>query len=138
MCFLLFALCVPCRDSGGCLVLVLSLLHWLSTGVPGCFAMVSKLRRRVRGSRGKSMQTESWRVRSRLMGERSGCANSDQSQVCGRGGVAGAAAMTSQQVCVGSTGRRSPQGLENGLQALFDVKRRGRHKVQKFGGRSRK
>ena len=30
---------VPCRDSGDCLVLVLSLLHWLSTGVPGWLAM---------------------------------------------------------------------------------------------------
>ena len=35
--------------------------------------------------------------------------------MCGRGGVAGAALMTSQQVCVGSTGGRLPQGLENGL-----------------------
>ena len=38
--------------------------------------------------------------------------------MCGRGGVVGADIMTSQQVCVGSTGRRSPQGLENGLRAL--------------------
>ena len=39
-----------CRDSGDCLVLVLSLLHWLSIGVSGWLAMVSKLRRGVRGS----------------------------------------------------------------------------------------
>ena len=80
--------------------------------------MVSKLRRGVRGSRGKSVQQESWRVRSQLMEERSGRVNSAQSHVCGRGGVVGAATMTSQQVCVGSTGRRSPQGLENGLRAF--------------------
>ena len=46
----------PCRDSGDCLVLVLSLLHWLSTSVMGWLAMVSKLRRGVRGSRVKSVQ----------------------------------------------------------------------------------
>ena len=33
-----FVLC-PCRDSSDCLVLVLSLLHWLSTGVPGWSAI---------------------------------------------------------------------------------------------------
>ena len=84
----------------------------------GWLAMVSRLRRGVRGSRGKSVQQESWRVRSRLMGERSGRVHSAQSRMCGRGGVAGAATMTSQQVCVGCTGRRSPQGLENRLRAL--------------------
>ena len=92
-------------------------------------AMVSKLRRGVRGSRVKSVKKESWRVRSRLMGERMGRVNSAQSRMCGRGGVAGAATMTSWQVCVGSTGRRSPEGLENGPQCL----RRqagGRWKVQ--------
>ena len=40
----------------------------VSTGVPGLSAMVSKLRRGVRGSQGKSVQKESWRVRSRCMG----------------------------------------------------------------------
>ena len=38
--------------------------------------------------------------------------------MCGRGGVAGVATMTSQQFCVGSAGRRPPQALKNGLQAL--------------------
>ena len=36
----------------------------------------------------------------------------------GRGGVAGAATTTLQQVCVGNTGRRLPRGLENGLRVL--------------------
>ena len=36
--------------------------------------------------------------------------------MCGQGGVAGTAIMTSQQVYEGSTGKRSPQGMENGLQ----------------------
>ena len=116
-CLLVFV-CAPCRDFGDFLVLVLSLLHWLSTGVSGWLVMVSKLITGVRGSRGKSVQKESWRVRSRMMAERSGCVNSAQSQMCGRGGVVGAATMTSQQVCVGRTGKRSPQGLENGLRAL--------------------
>ena len=52
------------------------------------------------------------------MGERSGRVNSAQSRMCGRGDVAGAATMTSQQVYVARTGRRSPQELENGLRAL--------------------
>ena len=53
-------MCVcPCRDSGDCLVLLLSLRRCLSTGVSGWPAMVSKLRRGVRGSRGKSVQKES-------------------------------------------------------------------------------
>ena len=37
--------------------------------------------------------------------------------VCGQGGVAGAAIMTSQQVRVGSTGRQLLQGMENGPRA---------------------
>ena len=61
-----------------------------------------------------------------MMGGRSERVNSAQNQLCGRGGVAGAAAMTSQQLCVGTTGRRLPLGLENGLR-FFDDKRRGRH-----------
>ena len=116
----------PCRDSGDCLVLVLSLLHWLSTIVSGWLAMVSKLRRGVRGSRVKSVQKESWRVRSQLMEERSGRVNSAQNRMCGRDGVAGAATITFRQGCVGSTGRRLPQGLENGLRALR--RRAGRKK----------
>ena len=106
--FVVVSVCVcTCRESGDCLVLVLSLLHWLSTGVSN-----------ARGSRVKNVQKESWRVRSQLMGERSGPANSAQSRMCGRDGVAGAATMTFQQGCVGSTGRRSPQGPETGLRAL--------------------
>ena len=89
--------------------------------------MVSKLRRRFRGSRGKSVLKEFWRVPSRLMGERSGFVNSAQNQMCGRGGIVGAATMT-------SPGRRSPQELEK-AHRLFDVKRGGRWNVQKFGGR---
>ena len=80
--------------------------------------MVSKRRRWVRGSQEKSEQREYLPVRSRLMGERSGLANSAQSQMCGRGGVAGVATMTSRQGCVESTDRQLPQGPENGQQAL--------------------
>ena len=44
------------------------------------------------------------------MGEKSGRVNSVQNRMCGRGGVAGAVAVTSLRGCVGSTGRRSQQG----------------------------
>ena len=129
----------PCRGSGDCLMFVLSLLHLLSTGVTGWLAMVSNLRRGVCGSRGNSVQKEYWRVRSRLMGERSGCENSAQSQMCGRNGVVGAATMTSQQVCVGSTGRPSPQGLEKGLLALRrQAGRRTESRKKNIGGRKNK
>ena len=127
-----------CRDSGDCLVLVLSLLHWLSTGFLEWFAMVSKLRRGVRGSRVKSVQKESWRARSRLMGDRSGFVNSAQSQMCGRDGAVGAATMTSQQGCVGSTGRQSPLGLENGLPALRRQAEKKIESPKKFGGRKQR
>ena len=56
-------------------------------------------------------------VRSRLMEGRSGRVNSAWNQMCGRGGAAGVATMTSQRGCVGSTGRRLPQGMKNGLRA---------------------
>ena len=118
------------RDSGDCLLLVLSLVHWLSTVVPGWLAMVSKLRRGVRGSRVQSVQRESWQVRSVLMGERSGRAHSVQNRMCGRGGVTGAVKMTSQQGCVASTGRRSPRGRESGLRAL---QRRAGRKTERPG-----
>ena len=51
----------------------------------------------------------------------------------GRGGVAGAAIMTSQQVAweVQAGDCRKDRRMVNGL---FDVKRRGRQKVPKFGG----
>ena len=41
MCVGVCVVCVPCRDSGDCLVLVLVLssLHWLSTVVSGWLAM---------------------------------------------------------------------------------------------------
>ena len=57
--------------------------------------MVSKIRRGVRGSRVKSVQNECWQVRSQLMAEKSGHANSVRNRMCGRGGVAGAVAVTS-------------------------------------------
>ena len=59
--------------------------------------MVFKRREVVRGCQGKDVQKESWRVRFRLMEERSGRVNSARSQKCGRGGDAGVAAMTSQR-----------------------------------------
>ena len=66
------------------------------------------------------MQKESWRLQSRLMGERSGIVNSVQSRMCGRGGVVGAATMTSRMVH-GALRRR--------------VREEDR-KVQIFGGRT--
>ena len=59
---------------------------------------------------GNSVQKEFCRVRSPLMGGRSGCVSSFSSQMCGRGGVA---TMTFLQIGVRSTGRQSPHGLEN-------------------------
>ena len=108
----------PCLDSGDCLVLVLSLHYWLSTVVSGWSAMASKRREGLRGSWVKNVQKQSWRVRSQLMGERNGRVNSAQNRMFGRDGVAGAATMTSRQGCVGSAGKRLPQGEENGLRAL--------------------
>ena len=87
---LCFVLCL-CRDSGDCLELV--------SGMVGDGFQTQK--REVRGSRGKSEQKDNWKVRSRLMGERSGFVNSVRSLMCGRGGVAGVATVTSQQDCVG-------------------------------------
>ena len=57
-------------------------------------------------------------VRSRLVEGRSGRANSARGQMCGRGGAAGGATVTSQRGCVGSTGKPLPQGMEDGLRAL--------------------
>ena len=122
-----FVVLCCCRDPGAVVFLAnVFLLCWCglwrscSRRISGqeCLAMVSKLRRGVRGSQGKSVLKEFWRVRSRLMGEWSGFVNSAQNQMCGRGGVAGAASMTFRQGCVGSTSRLSPQGLENGPQCL--------------------
>ena len=48
--------------------------------------------------------------------------------MCGRGGVAGVAAMTSRQGCVESTGRQSLQGPENGQRAL---RRQAGRKIEK-------
>ena len=47
-----------------------------------------------------------------------GRVNSAQSRMCGRGGVAGAATMTSQQVCGESTGKRFRQERVSGPQVL--------------------
>ena len=55
--FVCAVLCL-CRDSGDCLVLVLSLLHWLSIGVPGWLAMDSKRREGVRGSLLRSVRSK--------------------------------------------------------------------------------
>ena len=74
----------------------------------------------------KNVPKKSWRVRSLLMGGRSGRANSVRSQLCGQGGAAGAATMTFRQCCVGSAGGRSPQGLETGFYGLLNVEWRGR------------
>ena len=92
--------------------------------------MVSKLRREVRGSRARSGPKESWQMRSQLMGERNGCANSVLSQTCGRGGVAGGVGVTSRRGCKGSTGRPSLQSQENGLQAF---QRHVERRIEKLG-----
>ena len=82
------------RDSGDCLVVVLSLLNWFSTSFRNG-PRWSKLRRGVLGSRARSELEEFWQMRSRLMGERSGRATSVQNRMCGRCGVAGDVTMTS-------------------------------------------
>ena len=53
-----FVLCL--LDSADCLVLVMCLLHRLSAGVPEWSAMVSKLRRGVRGPRVRSEMQKCW------------------------------------------------------------------------------
>ena len=75
--------CVPLsrfrRLSGGGGVVLTSL------ALDGCFGMVSDgFQTQKRGSwiPGKSVQKESWRVRSQLMGERRGHVNSAQSRMC--------------------------------------------------------
>ena len=50
--------------------------------------------------------------------------------MCGRGGVAGDVTVASRRGCKGSTGRRSLQSQENGLQAL---RRRVERKREKLG-----
>ena len=64
--------------------------------------MISKIRRGFLGSRARSEQEEFWQMRSRLMGERSGRANSVLNRMCGRGGVAGDVTITSRRSCKGS------------------------------------
>ena len=56
--------------------------------------------------------------------------NSVLSQTCGRGGVAGDVTVTSRRGCKGSTGRRSLQSQENGLQAH---QRRVERRTEKVG-----
>ena len=67
---------------------------------------------RVLGSRARSEPKECWQMRYRLI------ASSALSRISGRGGVAGDVAATSRRGCKGSTGRRSLQSQESGLQAL--------------------
>ena len=81
--------CVVLHDPGDCLVLALSLLHWLSIGVSGWQAMVSRRREGVRGSWVRSVRNEFSQERSRLMEGRNGFVNSVLSptisrQGCGR------------------------------------------------------
>ena len=64
-----------------------------------------------------SGRKESWRMPSRLMVGRSGCANSARSRMCGRGGVVSDATPMSRQGCVRRTGRRSQRRSGNGQQA---------------------
>ena len=123
--------CVLClRDSGDCLVVVLTSLHRLSTSFRNGSVMVSKLRGGVLGSRARSELKESWQTRSQLMGERNGCATSVLSQTCGRGGVAGGVTVTSPRCCKGRTDRPSLQSQENGPQAL---QRRVERRTEKLG-----
>ena len=98
---LLLCWCGPCRSGSR------------KTSGQKWSAMVFKRGEGVRRSWGKNEQKESWRERSRLMDERSGRVNSVLSQMCGRGGAAGGATMTSQRGCVGSRGRRLSQRMEN-------------------------
>ena len=88
--------------------------------------MVSKLRRGVLGSRARSELKECWQMRSRLVGERSGRANSVQNRMYGRGGVAGDVTVTSRRGYKGSTGRRLLQSRES-------LRRRVGRKTEKLG-----
>ena len=120
-----------CRDPGDCLSLVLvwSLPLLLSKDFQSGMVSDGFLTQR-RGSRVKNVQKKSWRVWSRLMDGRSGRVNSARSRMCRQGGIAGAVIMTSQQVCEGSTGKRSSQGMENGLRAP-------QHRVERKKGGAR-
>ena len=114
------------RLSCGGVVFTLSALDEFSDWL----AIVSKLRKGVLGSRARSELKECGLMRSRLMGERSGRANSVLSRMCGRGGVAGDVTVTSRRGWKGSAGRRSLQSRETGPQAL---RRRAGRKTEKFG-----
>ena len=112
---------------------VISTLHdWLSTKFSEWRAMVSKLRRGVLGSRARSELKEFWQTRSRLMGERSGRANSVQSRMCGRGGAAGDVAIISGGAAweVQAGGRCQ---IGRVVYRLFDVEWGGRQKSSKLG-----
>ena len=85
------------------------------------------------GGSGERSSRESL-VRSRLVEGRSGRANSARGQMCGRGGAAGGATVTSQRGCVGSTGKPLPQGMEDCLRALRRQAERKTGKTRKTGG----
>ena len=76
--------------------------------------MAFKHRRRSPGCRARSGKKEFWQMRSRLMAERSGFANSVRRPVCGRGGVAGVVGTTSPRVCKANTSRRCTRRTRNG------------------------
>ena len=125
-----------CRDPRGCLspVLVWSLPLLLSKDfrsgvVSDGFSNAEK----GFADPGERSSRESL-VRSRLVEGRSGRANSARGQMCGRGGAAGGATVTSQRGCVGSTGKPLPQGMEDGLRALRRQAERKTGKTRKTGG----
>ena len=109
-------------------------LHWLSIGVSGLFAMVSKRRDGVRGSPVRSVRNEFWQERSPLMEGRNGFLNSGLNPMCGRGGVAGDATTTPSRAA-GKVQAGSCSENWRLVNGLFIVEWRGRQEVQKSGGR---
>ena len=108
----------------------------------GWSAMVTKRRGGVRGSQAKNVRKKCLQVPSRLMGRRNVSENSVPNQMCGRGGVARDATITSRQGCGESTGRRLRREVVRGPRAfLRRVERRirsakvRRQRLKSFGPR---
>ena len=122
--------CVLClRDSCDCLVVMLSLLHVLSMRFRNGQRWFPSSEEGFLDPWQGSSRRSFGKMRSRLMGERVGHANSAQNRMCGRGGVAGNVTITSRRGCTESTGRRSLLSRESGLQVF---RRRVERKTEKL------
>ena len=123
--------CVCCRDPGDCLFPVCSVaipatdpmclcglaalvsreVVWLEMGRDGF--QTQKKKSWVSG------QKEFWQMRSRLMADMNGFANSVRRPICGRGGFAAAVGTTSPRVCKESISRRCTRRIKNGTPVLL-------------------